>query len=118
MARLSHIMEQLGKDADHMRVLLVTVDPKNDTPQVLHQYLAAFDPAHMTGLTGGALNLEALAKRYRVANRPEDTNAEDISHSNVMYVFDQGGQARLLVLPDDSDEKILSDVRRMIHDAG
>jgi protein SCO1/2 len=117
MLRLSRIMQRLGQDAEHVRLLFITVDPENDTPQVLHQYIAAFDPEHMAGLTGGSRDLEAIVKRYRAANRPEHGKADDISHSNVMYIFDQLGQARLLVMPDDSDEKILNDVRRMIHDA-
>ena len=49
MARLAQITKAAGvKD---LRVLLISVDPERDTPENMHQYVRAFDPAFI-GATG------------------------------------------------------------------
>ncbi len=41
MAKLGEAVRLLGEDASRVQGLLVTVDPKRDTPQVLSQYVPA-----------------------------------------------------------------------------
>lgn len=113
MARLAKILQRLGKDANRTRILFVTLAPGRDTPEILHRYLAAFDPAHMIGLTGNEGDIEALTKRYRAAFRPGASDADDIAHSTIVYVFDSQGHARLLVTPDDAIETVVNDLRRL-----
>ena len=60
------------------------------------RYLARFDPARMSGLTG---KTEALARDLRAA-WPEPGST---SHGDLVYVFDGQGRARLLITPQDSD---------------
>ena len=45
LAELAEAMKKLGADADRVQVLLITVDPERDTPDILKQYVTAFDPA-------------------------------------------------------------------------
>jgi protein SCO1/2 len=114
LTRLNRLLQSLGSDTEKLRILFVTLNSKNDTPKILHDYLAACDPAHMVGLTGSDKMIEALAKRYRAAYRAADT--ADIPHSNVIYIFDRAGQARLLALPEDSEVHIVNDIGRLIHE--
>ena len=44
LAELAEAMKKLGADADRVQVLLITVDPERDTPDILKQYVTAFDP--------------------------------------------------------------------------
>jgi protein SCO1/2 len=79
--------------------MFVTVDPNRDTPAVLRQYVAAFDP-HIDGLRGDPNQLAALARRYRVAYSVDPHGAGgryEVTHSSAIYVFDRAGKARLLV---------------------
>src|SRR6266481_3666436 len=41
---VSEIFRALGPDAKNLRAMFVTVDPERDTPAVLKDYLASFDP--------------------------------------------------------------------------
>ena len=41
----------MGKDADRVNALFVTVDPERDTAAVMKDYLSSFDP-HLRGATG------------------------------------------------------------------
>lgn len=116
MTHLHLVMQKLGPLADHVRILFVSVDPARDTPAVVGQYAAAFDP-RAVGLTGRMGEIEALAKRYRVAfTRGPDLGhgAYEVNHSSAIYVFDARGRARLLASPANSDDEIAHDLRLLI----
>src|SRR3546814_14361105 len=44
MAELAQTMELLGDDAAKVQVLMVSVDPERDTPEILSAYVTAFTP--------------------------------------------------------------------------
>ena len=117
MARLMQVIANLGPDAQHVRILFISVDPARDTPQALHAYVSAFDPQHALGLTGTNAQIESLAKRYRVAYQMEQRDPDgsyEVTHSSAVYVFDAQGRARLLATDKDSPDAIAHDVRRVI----
>lgn len=99
LTNLADVLGRLGKQADDARVLFVTVDPGRDTLPALKQYASAFAP-EMVGLRGTPDELAALARRYRVAysvTPASDGHPYEVTHSSIVYVFDQDGNARLLV---------------------
>ena len=113
LVHLHTVLQKMGKAADNVRVLFVTVDPVRDTVPVLHQYATAFDP-RVVGLTGTQDAIAQLAKRYRSFYKPETPNDKagdyDVTHSSAIYVFDQQGRARLLATPGSSNDEILHDL--------
>ncbi|MGH8121608.1 MAG: SCO family protein [Rudaea sp.] len=116
LTHLHVVLQHLGADAAQVQVLFVSVDPARDTPALLHQYVSAFDP-HVTGLTGTPAQIEALARRYRVAYNREaiDSNGNyDVSHSSGIYIFDRKGRARLLATSADSIAAIVHDLRTLL----
>jgi len=116
MAKLSHVIQTLGKDADRIRVLFVTLDPGHDNPGVLHRFIAQFDPDHVVGLTGTTNDIQSLTKRYRAAYRPrsENTRQSGIVHGDAIYIFDSLGHARLLATSTDSVADVVKDLRRLL----
>lgn len=116
LTHLHVLMQRLGPLADRTRVLFVSVDPARDTPAVLHAYVNAFDP-HVTGLTGTPAQIEALARRYRVAyNRGPALpgGGYEVAHSAGIYIFDDRGRARLLATDADPISAIEHDVRVLL----
>ena len=65
LQNLADVLKRLGKAADDVRVLFVTVDPNRDTLPILKDYTAIFAP-QIVGLRGGANDLARLARRYRI----------------------------------------------------
>ncbi len=117
MARLMQVLANLGPDAQHVRILFISVDPARDTPQALHSYVGAFDAQHALGLTGSDAQIESLAKRYRVAYQMEKRDLDgsyEVTHSSAVYIFDAQGRARLLATDKDAPDAIAHDVRRVI----
>jgi protein SCO1/2 len=113
LVHLHTVLQKMGKAADGVRVLFVTVDPVRDTVPVLHQYVTAFDP-RIVGLTGTQDAIGQLAKRYRAFYKPEAPSDKagdyDVTHSSAIYVFDREGKARLLATPGSSNDEILHDL--------
>ncbi|MFT9636298.1 SCO family protein [Alcaligenes phenolicus] len=120
LAQLGLVMEELGNDAEQVRILFVSVDPHRDTPDSLARYVAAFDGKHTTGLTGSEKQIADLARRYRVAfqiEKPDPKAPEnyEVSHSRGVYIFDQRGRARYLA-PDTESVQVLADgVRSLLN---
>ena len=99
LSNLATVLQNLGKQADEVRILFVTVDPNRDTLPVLKRYAGLFAP-QVVGLRGTPDQLASLARRYRVAysvTPAHDGHPYEVTHSAVVYVFDQHGEARLLV---------------------
>lgn len=114
LVHLHTVLQRLGKDADAVRVLFVTVDPVRDTVPVLHRYVAAFDP-RIVGLTGTQDAIAKLAKRYRAyfqRETPKQAGADyEVTHSSAIYIFDREGRARLLATPGTTTDGIFHDLK-------
>jgi protein SCO1 len=86
-------LEKLGPLADKVQPLFITVDPERDTPQVLSDYVKAFDP-RIRGLTGTPDEIAAAAREYRVYYaKVADKDAPGgylMDHSSVIYVMRPG----------------------------
>jgi protein SCO1/2 len=90
---LSEVLHAMGKDADGIRGLFITVDPERDTAAVMKDYLSSFDP-HLRGATGTQQQIEAIEKEYRVYAKKVPTKNGDYSmdHSAVVYLMDKQGR--------------------------
>jgi protein SCO1/2 len=90
---VSEILRSLGPDADRVRALFITVDPERDTPALMKDYLASFDP-HLAGLTGDPAAVTAVAKAYRVYFKkvPLDQGGYTMDHTAIVYLMDKDGR--------------------------
>jgi protein SCO1/2 len=90
---VSEVFRQLGPDADKAAALFITVDPERDTPAVMKDYLANFDP-HLRGLTGETQAVEAVLKAYRVYQKkvPLDGGGYTMDHTALVYLMDKEGK--------------------------
>ena len=89
---LTQDLEALGKDADKMRVAFITVDPAQDTPELIKTYLASFDP-RIVGLTGTEEEIAAVAKAYKVYYRKVPTESGyTMDHTATILLMDSRGE--------------------------
>lgn len=116
LAEMAEVMKKLGKDAARVQVLFVTVDPERDTPEVLSQYVPAFDPGFL-GLSGDAAATQRAAKEFKIfyEKRAGSTpSAYTVDHSGQSYVIDPQGRLRLLVRPDRISADLADDLRAVL----
>lgn len=116
MARLAQSLELLGDDAKSVQVLMVSVDPERDTPEVLGSYVKAFSPSFV-GLTGTPQQLSQTAKSFKAyyAKSPGATPDQySMDHASSFYILDKEGEARVLVSGNASAEDIAADLRQLV----
>ena len=116
LADAAGVMKSLGKDAERVQVLMVTVDPERDTPEVLSKYVPAFDPRFL-GLYGDAAATQRAAKEFkifyekRVGSTP---SSYSVDHSGQSYVIDPQGRLRLFVRHDRIAQDLAEDLRTLL----
>lgn len=116
MSRLREAMKQLGDDANRVQVLFVTLDPERDTPELLAQYVPAFDPSFV-GLTGTPEAIAATAKDFKVFYRRQPGSSPErytIDHSAGIFVFDPQGRLRLFMRDGEEAAKMAADIRVLL----
>jgi protein SCO1 len=116
LAELAKVKAGLGKDADKLQVLFITIDPERDTPQVLKSYLANFDK-EAVGLAGNAEQTAATAKEFKVfyAKVPGTTaGSYTMDHTAGSYVFDPQGKIRLFVRHGTDPQLLIGDLKQLI----
>jgi protein SCO1/2 len=116
LSTMAAVMKQLGADSDKVQVLFVTVDPERDTPELLKQYVPAFDP-RFVGLYGTAEQTASVAKEFKVFYRKSgDTNGPNytVDHSAGTYVFDPEGRIRLYIKHGTGVDDITADLKRLL----
>ncbi len=116
LAELAVVVKKLGTDGDRVQVLLVTVDPERDTPEVLSQYVTAFNPRFLA-LRGTAEETARVAKEFKiiyqkVAGARPDSYTMD--HSAGTYIFDTQGRLRLYVSYGQGPEILAHDIALLL----
>ena len=122
LGRIKQVMGKLGKQADEVAVLFVTVDPERDTPEVMRRYTANFDMPQLTGIMGEGKAFAQFKKRFHIYVQKEKEGPEDedylVNHSSQVFVFDPQGEARLIARLSgknpDPVEQVAQDVRKLL----
>jgi len=116
LAEMKEVRARLGADADRLQVLFVTVDPERDTPELLRNYVTAFDPSFL-GLTGSPAEVAAVAKEFRVFYEkvPGKSPADyTMNHTAGSYVFDPAGHIRLFVRHGQATDVLAGDLKVLL----
>ena len=85
---VANAMTDLGKLAERIRPVFITVDPSHDTPQIVGDYVRKFSP-DIIGLSGSAAEIGTVEKEYRVH---VTRNGDAINHSAVLYLIGPDGR--------------------------
>lgn len=86
LSDISGWIEDLGADADHLIVALISVDPERDTPQVLADYVSNFDP-RIVGFTGTPDQLALIAAGFRAKFEKISIDGGDYTMNHTAGVF-------------------------------
>ncbi|MBS3967973.1 MAG: SCO family protein [Truepera sp.] len=97
MARLAHSYRQLGEPAE-VQVVMITVDPARDTPEVMQHYAAQFHP-DFVGLSGTAEDIAHAARAFFVGFR--ELAGGQFTHTDAIFLLDRQTQMRLVYRQDN-----------------
>jgi protein SCO1/2 len=117
LSDMAQAVKLLGPDGARVQVLFATVDPKRDTPELLRNYVPAFNPGFL-GLYGDAAALAKVTQDFKIyaAERPGKTaESYTVDHSAQSLVFDTKGRLRLMLPYGTAGDKIASDLRVLLN---
>lgn len=111
-------IEALGPDADRMNFLFVTVDPERDTPDVMRDYVGAFDK-RIIPLSGSVEQVSEVVKAYRVYAKkvPLDDGDYTMDHSAAVFLMNADNRFVGTIAYGEDEENALKKLRRLIDNA-
>ncbi len=108
-------LDELGPKRQAVRSVFITVDPERDTPEVLKDYVTAFDTP-ILALSGSPEEIARAAKAYRVyyAKHPEPGGDYSMDHSSVIYVMDPEGRFTASFTHQSTPEEISERLKKLL----
>jgi len=90
---ISEVLRVLGKDADKVNAVFISVDPERDTQAAMKDYLSSFDP-HLQGLSGDPAEIAKVITSYRVYAKkvPAKDGDYTMDHTALIYLMDREGR--------------------------
>jgi len=116
MADIARAMRDLGRKADDVQVILVSVDPERDTPEVLEQYVTSFDPSFI-GITGTEQDVATAATLYGVYFAKHEGSVASgylIDHTASVMVLNREGRLKLVLPFGTTPDAMASDLAEML----
>jgi protein SCO1/2 len=95
-----------------LQVLLITVDPARDTPQLLEKYVHAFDPGFL-GATGSQETIDAVTRDFGVAVQKVELPGGDYSmdHSAAIFLLNEHARIAAIFTAPIEAEALGADLR-------
>lgn len=96
LQRMGAAMDELGRRADDVQPIFITIDPERDTAESLKLYLTANGfPDNLIGLTGSQEQINVAAKAFRVFKKrvddPQSAVGYTMDHTDIVYLMDKDG---------------------------
>lgn len=127
-----NVYTTLGAEADQVRFVFISIDPKRDTPERMKEFLNTFNP-NFIGLTGTMAAIDDAALSYLVFKYADDEeaytsghqhsdstlpeltpNTYKIYHSSLTYAVDRSGRIALVFPLDTTAQDVTADVRMLL----
>ncbi len=107
-------------EQERVQVLLISVDPERDTPELLAKYTTFFGPTFL-GLTGTPEQLAEVAKKYGVFFQKSAIKSPieyNVDHTATVFALDPRGQLRLIYRYGmaAATDRMVEDVRWLLRD--
>jgi protein SCO1/2 len=112
LSKLADAMDILGDKADDVQVIMVSVDPERDTPEMLADYVKHFHPDFL-GITGERAAVDRVATLYGVYYEKEEGSAATgylVNHTATVMVIDRDGYLKLVLPFEGTAEEIADDI--------
>lgn len=114
LATLAQARSKLGKAADQVQVVYVTVDPARDDAAHMQDYLAAFDRSFI-GATSDPGTLAAVRRKYGVTAVKQGAGPDyAIAHTSSIFLIDRAGRLRAVMPFGHDAADFVHDIRYLL----
>lgn len=117
LGEFKRVKSLLGRDADEVTFVFVSVDPQRDTPERLAEYVGAFDPAFI-GLTGDDAALRPIAQEfgvyYQAVPLEGSETAYTVDHTASSFALDREGRLAIVFSYGTPPDAIVQRIRALL----
>ncbi|MES9925299.1 MAG: SCO family protein [Candidatus Thiodiazotropha endolucinida] len=118
LAIIAQALNELSEDElKSVHGVFVSVDPKRDDVQALHEYVSHFHP-NLVGVTGSEKDLAEVAKRYGAQYEEVALEGSNfgyaVNHSSVTYLITPEGDLRFMFPHQTPSFVILEAIRYLL----
>jgi protein SCO1/2 len=116
LAEMAAVMKRLGKEAERVQVLFVTLDPARDTPDLLAQYVPSFNPTFL-GLYGDEATTRETAQQFKVFFQKRETGSKvgyTLDHAANTFLYDPAGRLRVVLGFGSGVDNITHDIKELL----
>ena len=92
------LVRRLIERGAEVQVVMITVDPARDTPEVMQRYAAQFHP-DFVGLSGTPQDIADAARSFFVGFR--ELAGGQFTHTDAIFLLDRQAQMRLIYRQDN-----------------
>jgi protein SCO1 len=110
LALLGKARTDAGITPAQLRIVMVTVDPKRDSPAALRSFFRRVG-VEATGLTGSPAGLRAVYRAYGIGVQPQKN---DIAHTDVIFLIDADGRIVETLPPEVSIKDVAADMHSVL----
>ncbi len=116
LLEIQRLIITLDDQAEHMKVLFISVDPKRDTPEKLDSYVTYFNK-NIIGLTGSEEDIAKVLKQFNASVKfSGDTSSDtyNVEHTANMFLINKEGDIGSIILPRTPFAVLEQQVRKLI----
>lgn len=116
MSVLARAMEKLGRQAEKVQVIMVSVDPERDTPEKVSQYARRFNGAFL-GLTGTPDEIARIAAVFGIFYEKEEVDSAAgylVTHTASTMVLNEQGRLVLIWPFGVTADEVAADLQHLV----
>ncbi len=113
---LKRAVNELGDEGENVQVMMVSVDPRRDTPEVVAEYAAHFHPTFI-GLSGTEEEIAQAAGLYGIYYEAHEGTAESgylVDHTASVILIDKAGNFRATYSFGTTPEEFVHDLQILL----
>lgn len=110
LALLGKAREQARLSPRQMRIVMVSVDPRRDSPAAFRAFFHKTG-VDATGLTGSPAALQAVYKAYGIGVQPQKG---DIAHTDTIFLIDPRGRIVETLVPESTVKDVAADMAAVL----
>lgn len=110
--KLRQVQQELGKDASHVMMLAVSIDPKGDTKATALNFSQAHKlTANWHYLIGTQDQLSPVWNAYSIYTQ---STPNKVTHTDALYLIDKQGRERIFFADDFTNDQLTDDLKILL----
>lgn len=116
---ITEALDKLGKDADKILPIFITIDPERDSPEKLNKFFSSYD-SRIIALTGSKEEIKEVAKKFKVYFAKADDHNKNsqyymMDHSSLFYLVGLNGEFKKPLASGSDSVKIADEIRKILY---